>query len=208
VPLFFQQDINHHTKLAVWKIEEDDAFFLERVSLSIPVRHPQKRLQHLAGRYLLQHLFPSFPYSLIKIAGTRKPFLPNHEYHFSISHCKNYAAAIVSTNERVGIDVELVSEKVEKIKHKFLHADELRFVNTLSKLQQAQVLTILWSAKEAMFKWYGLGEVDFREMLRTFPFQLQKDEVIDAAFIKDSTQQKLEMRFKLFDDLNVVWVHT
>src|SRR3712207_8327360 len=29
-----------------------------------------------------------------------------------------------------------------------------------------ETLTLLWSAKEAMFKWWGKGGVDFSEMLR------------------------------------------
>ena len=46
-----------------------------------------KRLQHLAGRYLLYALFDDFPLEEIVIADTRKPFLENEKYHFSISHC-------------------------------------------------------------------------------------------------------------------------
>jgi hypothetical protein len=40
------------------------------------VTHPLKRLQHLAGRFLLQFLCPGFPYELIRIADTAKPYLP------------------------------------------------------------------------------------------------------------------------------------
>jgi phosphopantetheinyl transferase len=48
----------------------------------------------------------------VLIADTRKPFLPNEAYHFSISHCGDFAAAIASKVSRVGVDVELVTAKV------------------------------------------------------------------------------------------------
>ena len=208
MPLFYQQNINLTTKLAVWKIEEEEAFFTAAVPIQSSITHPHKRLQHLAGRYLLTYLFPDFPYEDIEIASTRKPFLANEKYHFSISHCSNYAAAIVSSNCRVGVDVEQITERVHRIKHKFLHPTELRFVNAQSAAIQTKVLTTLWSAKEAMFKWYGLGEVDFSEMMRTFPFELNEQGTILSAFIKDDLQQQLELPFVLFDELSLVWVAT
>src|SRR3954470_8975626 len=124
MPIFFQQDIDVCTKLGVWKIEEDEDFFLQRVPLQREITHPHKRLHHLAGRYLLQWLYPAFPTSLSRIADTRKPFLENEAFHFSISHCALYAAVMVSTQNRVGVDVEVGSEKIERIQHKFLSAEE------------------------------------------------------------------------------------
>ena len=206
MPLFYQQNINETTKLAIWKIEEPEEFFLAQVPLSRPITHPHKRLQHLAGRYLLPFLFPDFPHDEIEIADTRKPFLPDEQYHFSISHCSSYAAAIVSSNNRVGVDVEVITSRVETIKHKFLHADELRFVNTLLPSRQVDLLTILWSAKEAMYKWYGAGEVDFSDMMRTFPFQLSATGEIEAVFMKEAFQKKLTLHYRLNEGLSMVWV--
>jgi phosphopantetheinyl transferase len=206
VPLFYQQNIDETTRLAVWKIEEPEDFFLSKVPVQREITHPHKRLQHLAGRYLLRFLYPDFPHHEIEVAGTRKPFLPNDQYHFSISHCSDYAAAIVSTRERVGIDVEIVTERMHKIKHKFLHRDELRFINAQPASQQQDLLTLLWSAKEAMYKWYGLGEVDFSEMMRTFPFVLSHAGSIQGFFLKDDLQQKLELEFKMWEGRSLVWV--
>src|SRR3978361_1970530 len=129
MPLFYQHNINENTRLAVWKLEEPESFFTASVMLQREISHPHKRLQHLAGRFLLQYLFPDFPYEEILIADTRKPYLPNEQYHFSISHCGNYAAAIVSSTHRVGIDIEMPSAKVERIAHKFIHENESKWMN-------------------------------------------------------------------------------
>ena len=88
--------------MAVWHIAEPESFFLEQVPLQKQISHPHKRLQHLAGRLLLKELVPGFPVELIRIADTKKPYLENEPYHFSISHCGDYAAAIVSRLEARG----------------------------------------------------------------------------------------------------------
>lgn len=173
MPVFFEKDINTYTRLGIWHITEAEAFFLQKVTPQHTATHVNKRLQHLAGRYLLTHLFPGFPASLIQIADTRKPYLANEEYHFSISHCGQYAAALVSPTNRVGVDIEIITPKVQKIKHKFLSERELHLVSQLwQKSDIANIpahaiptepLILLWSCKEAVFKWYGTGEVDFKE---------------------------------------------
>ena len=206
MPLFYQQDINETTRLAVWKLEETEDFFLAFVPLQRNITHPHKRLQHLAGRYLLPYLFSDFPHEEIEIADTRKPFLPDEQYHFSISHCGDYAAAIVSSTQRVGIDIEINTPRVDKIKHKFLHPDELSFVNKQPSDQQIKLLTLLWSVKEAMFKWWGRGEVDFSEVLRFMPFDLQQSGMIEASFRKEPFVQDLQLTYELFDAMSLAWV--
>ena len=207
MPLFYQQDINQDTRLAVWKIEEEESFFLEKASLKREITHPHKRLQHLAGRYLLGYLFPDFPSALIEIADTRKPFLPDEQYHFSISHCGDFAAAIVSKTERVGIDVELLTPRVEKIKHKFLHPDELQMVDR-GTVDRIQLLTLLWSAKEAMFKWWGRGDVDFSEVLRIWEMPNQMQGKINASFQKNEIDIALQLDYLLMHELTLFWVNS
>jgi phosphopantetheinyl transferase len=208
VPLFYQQDINLTTRLGIWKIEEDAGFFQRRVSLQREIAHPHKRLQHLAGRYLLPFLFPDFPYAEILIADTRKPFLQNEEYHFSISHCGDYAAAIVSRTHRVGIDIEIITPRVDKIKHKFLHPDELRFVNNFPPEKQIDLLTLLWSCKEAMFKWWGRGDVDFSDVMQILPFSFNDAGKIDAIFTKDHFRAPLSLDYQLTKNTSLVWLAT
>ena len=183
--------------------------------------HPHKRLQHLAGRFLLRFLFPGFPYELIRIADTNKPFLSNEEYHFSISHCGDYAAAIVSKNRRVGIDIEIPSPKIERIKNKFLNEKELdqwaignrqyAMGNGQSERDFSaqtialQHLTLLWSAKEAVFKWYGDGGVDFSENILLDALDHAQG-TVDCYFSKKNTD--LLVHYHLFEHLVLAWVVT
>ncbi|CAN5663649.1 4'-phosphopantetheinyl transferase superfamily protein [soil metagenome] len=214
--LFYQHNINDHTKLGIWKIEEPEAFFLMEVPQHRAITHPHKRLQHLAGRYLLKFLFPDFPYEEIVIADTRKPYLPYEQYHFSISHCGNYAAAIVSKKERVGIDIEIPSPKVKKISHKFLNIEEreqfhvagawLYDNNHQTTTINEQRLTVLWCAKEAVYKWWGWGSVDFSDHILLQPFEMNETGLIDAIFIRMQRNFELKLQYKVFDALCLVWV--
>ena len=199
MPVFFQQQISDHTRLGIWKIEETEAFFKGNVPQHRDVTHPHKRLQHLAGRFLLQFLFPDFPYELIRIADTRRPFLPDEQYHFSISHCGDYAAAIVSRDKRVGIDIEIPVEKVERIRPKFLSAEDLIQPSTFN----LQYLTLLWSAKESVFKWYGNPGVDFREDILLLK-QHEGSETIDCFFTGNN--QQLAIHYRLFEHIVLAWV--
>ncbi len=204
MPVFFQHRINEHTRLGIWKIEENEEFFRGNVPQHRDVTHPHKRLQHLAGRFLLQFLFPDFPYELIQIADTRKPFLPDERYHFSISHCADFAAAIVSRNQRVGIDIEKPVEKIGRIRDKFLNGREKAlFFPGPPEAIDLKDLTLLWSVKESVFKWFGNGAVEFRDHILLG--QKHPDtETIDVDFTKSG--EKLVVHYREFEQLVMAFV--
>ena len=201
MPIFFQHQINETTRLGIWKIEETEEFFLSNVPLQKEITHPRKRLQHLAGRFLLQFLFPDFPYELIRIADTRKPYLPNEQYHFSISHCGDYAAAIVSSHQRVGIDIEIPTEKAERIRNKFLTQNEQTIFSFIT--HHTQLITLLWCCKESVYKWYGDGLVDFRHHIRLTGID-EKDETVICSFTK--AKQQPIIHYQHFDHLILTWI--
>lgn len=202
MPIFFEQAIDADTKLAIWKIEEPESFF--HVPLQRSITHPHKRLQHLAGRYLLKYLFPDFPLEQILIADTRKPYLKDEAFHFSISHCGDYAAAIVSRSKRVGVDIEIPTDKVLKIRHKFLHPEELESLDESGE-ERLHRLTLLWSCKEAVFKWWSFGGVDFSEMIRITEVNSDK-KCLQTNFIQRNSITKLSVHYQLFKDLNCCWI--
>lgn len=206
MPLFYQQDINETTRLGIWKIAETETSFLQVVPVQRHITHPHKRLQHLAGRYLLKWLYPDFPQEEIEIADTRKPFLPDEQYHFSISHCGDYAAAIVSRTHKVGIDIEMLTMRVERIKNRFLSVSELAFVHGLALKDQVAILTLLWSAKECLFKWWARGDVDFIDVLQTRDFIFSDTGRIPAAIVKNGMHFPLEVDYRMLPGMSLAWV--
>lgn len=217
MPLFYKHIVNPTTKLGIWHITEDEDFFKKKVFIRDNITHPHKRLQHLAGRYLLPTLFGDFPFGEILIADTKKPYLPEEQYHFSISHCGNFAAAIVSSSLRVGVDIEKITGKVQRIAHKFVHEDEWKYLlnDATKKLSPAshrycaekRLLTMLWSAKESLFKWYGLGKVDFRENMQLRQFIKKEGDGLILPFVfKKGEIQEVVIHSKNFNDLVLSWI--
>lgn len=209
MPLVYQQNINSFTRLGVWHITEPESYFLHKVPLQRAITHPHKRLQHLAGRYLLKALYPGFPYEMIKIADTRKPFLENEAYHFSISHCGDYAAVMVSTAYRVGVDIEMVTSKVEKIIHKFLSAFEQNMLEDMpgnDNEQRKIFLTAAWSIKESLYKWYGDGEVDFIEHLHIEKIVSDTTGGLACCRLLKQKEIELAVQFIFFNGNVLSWV--
>lgn len=203
MPLFFQQNINEQSTLAIWCIEEEESFFLESVAMHPSISNPLKRKQHLAGRYLLKALDPLFPVEQIKIADSRKPFLEEDLYYFSISHSGSYAAAIISAEQQVGVDVEVYSGKVLRVLNKFLSEEEQALM--LPFFENEYVLeTLLWSVKEAVYKWYGSGPVDFKEHMRIHSIQnsAQNRFVVEVLCY----EQYLTVQGICFSDFCLTWV--
>lgn len=203
MPLVYQQNINATTRMGLWHIAEDEDFFLSSVPLQRNITHLHKRLQHLAGRLLLIELYPDFPLELIQIADTRKPFLPDEPFHFSISHCGDYAAAIVSRDHRVGVDIELPAEKIRRLAAKFTGAEEEQFLIPDQFIQRA---TLIWSVKETVFKWYGNGGVDFREDIVIK--NISGDEVEGFAHCEFRDNTALRIHYLHFNGNYLTWLLT
>ncbi len=210
MPLVYQQNINVTTKLGVWHIAEGKDFFLQQVPLQRQITHPRKQLQHLAGRYLLKELYPDFPYELIRIADTRRPFLENEAYHFSISHCGDYAAVMVSSTQRVGVDVELVTKKVAIVKHKFLSDKEQEMIllieNVAIEFLYDTMFTTAWSIKESLYKWYGEGEIDFIEHLHIDKIILTGNGGIAHCMVFKKSPVYLLVHILFFNNNCISWV--
>ena len=212
MPLLLQHHISGNIKLAVWKIEEDETFFLSRVQHQNAVHHPHKRLQHLAGRYLLTFLQPYFPIDKIEVTKSRKPFLPSNDYRFSISHCGDYAAAIISTDNQVGIDIEMYSSKIEIVKQKFLSDEELNLITILETshpglFARYQLYTLCWCAKEAVYKWWGNGQLDFKKNIIIRHIDVDQKEIL-ISFNKETYDLVLQLHFLLLPQSSVVWTVT
>ena len=133
--------------------------------------------------------------------------MTNGDIHFSISHCGDFAAAIVSDNAAVGIDVETISSKILNVKQRFLSEPELQLVEKIkSQFAEEAIITLFWSAKECVFKWYGKGHLSFKNNMRLKQIIAEKPGIyIDAQFIRNETTQ-LKIYFHFLDTLCLAWL--
>ncbi len=203
MPLFYQQNINATTKMAIWSITESLDFFEQKVSSTVQITHPTKKIQHLAARLILQYLLPELDTKLIKYAINGKPYLENSHFHFSVSHCNGYAACIISSKEPVGIDIEMIQDRVGKVAHKFLHATELDKINTLDEAEQLKQMTFFWAAKEAMFKMHEQSGIDFSKNLIVDELAITSSGMLPASIFSDALAIEVQIHYSISSDF--VW---
>lgn len=185
MPLFKEWAPDEFSLAAIWHIEEEESFFLDKTRLSPDIRHPRRRLEHLAGRHLLQHLREDFP--LIHIAPDEhdKPRIPQDQYLFNVSHSYPYVAAVLSDHEECGIDIQVWHKDISRIAHMFLSEKEKQVCG-----EDALLYNLAWSLKETVYKWKGRRGADF---IRDFPISLMKEQISDFSLGEFERDFQIEM---------------
>ncbi len=186
--LYKEWSSDKYSLAAIWKIEEPEGFFLERTELPAPdIKSEKRRMEYLAGRFLLKHLKEDFPLLNIKPDEHDKPRIDNNGYYFSISHSWPYVAAVVSPYVECGIDIQCWHPRMEALQHKFLSADEqVLFKN------DSQLLTLAWSSKEAAYKWQGRRGVEFADHMHIREIEAVAD-YFDIKIFMHLTEPKREI---------------
>ncbi len=142
---------------AIWKIEEPESFFIQATGLVFPgIRNEKRRMERLAGRFLLKFLQEDFPLHHILPDAHDKPRIAGNKYFFSISHSWPYVAAVVSPDTEAGIDIQRWHPRMHTLQQKFLSPEEQLLAGNDDK-----IITLAWCAKEAAYKWQGNRKVDF-----------------------------------------------
>jgi phosphopantetheinyl transferase len=137
--------------------------------------------------FLLKKLFPGHVPELA-YTEAKKPYFKDSGLFISITHSHAKLAIMVNSKEHTGVDVELIRDKVLNIRHKFLSEREQKFAGN-----DVEKLTVLWAAKEAIYKAYGLKEIDFAKHMSVEEFDntndlfygtLQKNEIKQRYLLK------------------------
>lgn len=170
MPLIKEWEPDAHSLAAIWKVEEPEAFFIAATGLESAIKSPKRRIERLAGRYLLQFLKQDFPLHHIAPDEHDKPRIPQNRYYFSISHSYPYVAAMLSDRDECGLDIQTWHERMETLQNKFLSPAEQEFFK-----QDTKLITLAWCAKEAAYKWLGRRGIDFIEQLPIVQFTSEHD---------------------------------
>jgi 4'-phosphopantetheinyl transferase len=159
---------------AIWHITETVDDLLASIQLSeeemarfLTYTNEQRKKQWLAYRNILRHLVPETHPANLLYDNHGKPSLCAAPGFISVSHAGNYAAAVYSREQPVGIDIEQLRDRIERVKNRFLSDRELEAINDENQLEK---LYILWGAKEAIYKLHGGPDVDFRNDIYIHPF--------------------------------------
>ena len=184
----------------IWHITEEEQYFIEQSGLISNKIHLKKRLEFLSSRYCLKLLLPHIELSDIAKDDEGKPYLLSHDVHFSISHSYPYVAVAVHHKKALGVDIQTLQDKILRLQPKFLGAAEMALCNN-----DIRHITAAWCCKEAMYKKYALGGLDFREHMPITRLALEESGQGNAVihFNKDDARYLQELYIETGDDYAV-----
>lgn len=211
MPLLEQKLPNTATGYALWHITEEEDN-LVRALQPFPVqwerlaaiKAPKRRLEWLACRLALFQLLQASGLNttgLLYNLPQGSPCLHDCPYGISLSHSFPYAAAALHLKHTPGIDIEHASDKVWRIRHKFLSEPELSHTG-----EDLHALCLYWAAKEALYKHLGESGVIFNRELKIAPFSLQKEGTIDARIERPHVIKDVSLQY--YRRQNLIICHT
>ena len=182
MPLHSIRPLPGGAHLGLWHLTETPADLWPQLAAPddyrplLPARADGPRqAQWLAGRVLVQRMLAATALSDVlptlqnDVAG--RPFLagPGPAPAVSLSHSGAWAAALLAPpGTPVGVDVEVVRDKAQRIARKFLNDAELaavEFLTNSSSTVSTEQFSLLWSAKETLYKLAGQRGIIFRQNL-------------------------------------------
>ncbi len=207
--LVYLRELNSETKFAIWKIEETVEELLGRLQLDERERAKleslskgKRTLHWLATRVLLRFLLKTDGYIACPSDANGKPFLVDYPFKISLTHSYDYAGVLMSTQGECGIDLEIVKDKVLRIKEKFLKPTELAFIHP----ENIEQLYACWCAKEAVYKLQGNKGVSFLDDMTILPFQYKPQGVMTLLLRKNKRTYPFQVYYEKFQEYMLGYV--
>lgn len=169
MPIHFHKKYSTDAQVLVWHITEsisdiDSLIKLDNDETVIlnNIKAHHKKLEYALGQHSLRKLLElmNIPFSGTHKDENGKPHLNNSEAYISISHTPEFLAVAYHPTQKLGIDLEKERPQILKIAHRVFSESEILEIN-----DDIYTATVMWSAKEALYKLYGKRKVDFRENL-------------------------------------------
>ena len=182
----------NNCQIAIWKMNKslDDLIKLSNKIDNLKFKTEKRKNEFLSSRLLLNELLPN---TVVSYNTYGAPEIEDDNF-MSISHSKNLTAIIISKN-KVGLDIEKISEKALKLSSKFISKDRHK---PLSK----EKATLIWCCKEAVYKWFQKGKINFVADIKINPFII-KDE---GSLIVEFRNQQLTLYYKKINEHFLVYL--
>lgn len=221
--LYYREELNNGQEIAVWEITESEEKLQQACAEAGHDRLPytqitnkQRRKERMAVRLLLDLLLG--PHIQLCHKENGKPFLSNGlpliegrvEQVFlpavSIAHTKRFACLLTGPGEKAGIDIECLARNFAAVEKKALHSTEKAFLSSHMQ-ERSRQLAFIWCAKEAVFKYMSIQEVDFSLQMAVAPFVPHGGSPLYVTFLEDGKRSMpLRLYHKELEDHIMVWV--
>ncbi|MFV7234346.1 4'-phosphopantetheinyl transferase family protein [Flavobacterium sp. ZB4R12] len=204
MPLYKTIHVNSTTQIMVWKVTETFQELFGQVVLNDTNRirlDGMKSEMHQRAFLSIRKLLQETGHTDLDLYYDEfgKPHI-NGDKHISITHSHEFSAIIIS-DETVGIDIELQREKIIRIADKFCDS-EFQFLSrsfgTEKKEEYIRKLTVIWGAKEAIFKIRNEKGISFKDHIKVNAFDLEVKQTI-AELHFDSLVKDFKVYFEEID---------
>lgn len=145
---------------------------------------PQDQSKGLQDQSKASQGLPVADVPMIGHAASGQPLLRG--YHVGVTHTNGYAALMLSKSCDVACDIEHFSDRVERIKSKFLRKDEMA--------DDLDSLLVHWCGKETVYKLFPEDNLQFSQM-RVGPFSTMSDWACEVENMKRG--EKVRVDFEL-----------
>jgi len=205
MPLYKTITVDPSTKVLIWKIEESLDWLSNGIKLT---SHCQNRVEgmkseiHKRGFMSIRHLFSEMGYTDhdLYYDENGKPHLKDGKC-ISITHSFNFTAIVISEDE-VGIDIEKRRDKILKIAEKFTPLKEYHTVANEDAL--IRKLTIVWGAKESIYKLYAQPGLGFLQHINIADFDFEDNTTTGKVYFKGETSN-YKLEFLEFEGFTCVY---
>jgi len=194
--------VDENTLVLVWKITET----LQELETIFLCDNSKNRLEnmhselHKKGFISVRHLLNELDYSDTDLYYNEigKPHLKDGK-NISISHSFHFSTIIIS-DKKIGIDIEKNRDKIKRIAHKF-SGQENEFLQKENLVEQ---LTVLWGAKESLYKIYPDGGLSFIQHLPIEAFRLE-DKETKGWIKKEPWNKPYKILFEHIENFTLVY---
>ena len=187
----FKEIISEQTQILIWKYSDEEEFSAdlildEKEFENLKQKSPKRLIEKQMVRQMLKKIIPNHK---IRYHENGQPYLEPFDKFVSVSHSFPYAVLAIS-EKKIGVDIEQVKDRIDKIKHKFLNPKEIDWLNrTESGIEH---LTAIWCIKEALFKIHSSKQWSFKEFYVVDEFLLDQFSKIKCkVFDKDKEDKFL-----------------
>ncbi|WP_422089549.1 4'-phosphopantetheinyl transferase family protein [Tenacibaculum ovolyticum] len=191
MPVHKTLTVNETTKVLIWKIEESFENLSDGITLS---QRSSDRLNgmksdlHRRGFLSVRHLLNEVGYTDADLVYDEfgKPHLKDGKF-ISITHSFTFSGIIISDDTPVGIDIEKQRDKILKIAHKFTPIEAYKSIANHDAL--VSKLTIVWGAKESLYKIYGKKKLLFLNNIYIEDFSFETNETTGKILYEGVTDE-------------------
>lgn len=193
--------------VAIWHITEtpDELYALlgtSRYDLQLAsITNESRRAEWLAVRLLVKELFG--PAVEVAYHPTGRPYLKDSDLHISISHTRGYASVAYHRTRPIGMDLEHLSSRVDRVAPRFTTAEEASYIDAHDADKRTLYHLINWSAKETLYKLHDTPSMaEFKEAFHIASYQPSASGVLTASV---STGNVVEVCYRVTPEFVCTW---